>query len=86
VPRKQGGVDADRCVPVVLRVYCLQNPAQAKGWRLLRILQLRHREVSADPDAARVLHGVSSKLAVPRNAAQLKRKLKYWRGLQAENS
>ena len=67
-------------------MHCLQNPAQAKGRRLLRILQLWHGEVSADPDAAGVLRGVSGDVAVPRIAAHLKRKLKYWRGLQAENS
>ena len=57
---KQGGADANRCLPVVLRVHVLQNVAQANARRLLRVLQLRHGKMSADPGTGQLLRGMSS--------------------------
>jgi hypothetical protein len=44
----QSGDDANRFVPVLLRMHALQNPAQAKAGRLLRLLLVWIGEVPAD--------------------------------------
>ena len=50
--------DADRRLPVLLRLSALRHPAQAQAGRLLRLLFLRNHAVPADPDGRQgnVLH------------------------------
>lgn len=50
--RCQGRDDADRCLPVFLRMYWLRRAAEAEGGRLLRVLLLRRRAVSSGSGGA----------------------------------
>lgn len=46
--RREGGIDAHRCMCVLLRMHGLSRTAPSQGRRLLRVLLVRLREMPAE--------------------------------------
>ena len=77
--RQEGG-DADGCLPVLLRVQELWNSAQAQAGRLLRVLFLRRRSLSANSGGPRKRGGKRLLRNVTNGADTTVRPRRDWAG------